>query len=235
VRTNRWRAIEQAPFLPGSSALYTWTGRELVVVSPECDPLDTPTCTGIPVSATAAYSPSKDIWRTLPAPPPGGSWKAIGSTPDGFVLWGTRPTATHTSANQLFDFARDSWLPVAQAPPDTGQSVVAAVASTGPASAWVGWYALPGKDGELRAARLHGDSWLALQSLPHPSICGVHAVAGPRGTAVVSCSSTETLLLDIVHDRWLELPRTQHGIQAVTWTGDKLYALSHHGRLMTLR
>jgi len=38
-----------------------------------------------------------------------------------------------------------------------------------------------------------------------------------------------------VHDRWHELPTTPEGIGGATWTGEDLYALSHHGRLMVLR
>jgi hypothetical protein len=235
VQADRWRAIEPAPFVPDSSALYTWNGSDLVVVSPQCGTLDTPACTGSPTSVVAAYSPSKDRWRTLPAPAPGPTWTALASSPDGLVLWGRWPTAAQGSESQLYDFTRGSWMSAIQPPPDTGQSAATTVVSTRSAPVWLGWYTVRGLDGEMRAARLDGESWRALRPLPHPSICGVHGIAGPRGTVIVSCSSTETLLLDIARDRWSELPRAPRGVQAASWTGRSLYALSNHGRLMMLR
>ena len=74
VTTGRWSEVSESPFPHGLfSATGVFDGEEFVIVGTECDeriPAPTtgqlPVCTG---PAAAAWDPSEDSWRRLPAPP----------------------------------------------------------------------------------------------------------------------------------------------------------------------
>jgi hypothetical protein len=235
VERDSWRTIAAAPISLGSSSLYTWTGRVLVAMSPGCDPLDAPTCAGPSQWMAAVYSPANDTWRTLSPPPSGQSWKASAPIANGFLVWGPPPSVSDANATVRFDFARGAWDFLEREPPDSGQSELVSLVKTGTTTAWLGWYHKHGLDGELRAARFRANTWQPLRTRVHPSICEMSAVPGPRGTAVLMCDSTHILLLDVVGDEWFSIPDAPRAIRTLTWTGHDLFAVSPHGRLMSIR
>jgi hypothetical protein len=229
---DQWRALAPAPVPVTEQTHAVAVGSTVFVVTASgCTP-QMFCVLGVP---SARLDLATGVWSTIASPQVRASVDALGSAGGRPVYWARQPPNLGPDpVSYAYDAVADTWRLVDE-PPGTGQSGVAGLVRTGRVTAWVGWYTLRGFDGEMRAARFMSDAWQSLSSLPHSSICGANAVWGPAGSAVVTCSSTETLLLDVVRDRWHELPRAPQGIGEATWTGRDLFALSHHGRLMVLR
>jgi hypothetical protein len=126
LANGTWRIIAPAPLAAREQFPAVWTGTEMVVWGGQV--VEHADVEGVPIHDGAAYNPTTDSWRMLPAAPLGSG------TPQGRIVtlvWtGTEVVLSGGSVTAAYDPATDTWRRLADrqvfalAPIWTGQSIV---------------------------------------------------------------------------------------------------------------
>lgn len=193
-----WRSIAESP-LPAGKSQATWTGDELVAISDPGIPADAgPDCCDPRVAA--AYDPTANSWRSLPAAPPPAETR-YGTRLywlDGRIVL-TSPLATLDPEAEAWETAGDQDPAYRMASASDGDRVVFAdYLGGGIASTF---------DPESGAVD-------ELPSPPAPAVTETYSgtvAATPNGRAVLADCGGNAAVLDLEDEEWEDQPIAAHG------------------------
>ena len=253
--TGRWRTLATSPLSPRDLGVAVWDGREMLLwggATTTGDPLHV-------VADGAAYDPSTDTWRMLPASP-------LAPRADAFAVWtgatmvivgGSSYVPKFTTHNDsaAYDPALDAWTAVSAIPVPAGHVfamyTAAVQVSPGRLLAFDEFttcvFVCSGGDSfgtDTFSLDEAAGSWNVVPVTAH-ALSGVyqaiwtgHAVVAKGGTWCGGCSGGGgpsppqlTALFDPVRDTWTPLsdPLGQSYPTSV-WTGSALFSAGQAGR-----
>jgi len=213
----------------GDETLFTEAGAAVYVVNAKCvacvQPYPGP-------GSSATYAPSTDTWTVIESPPAGVAYDAIGWSGRWMAVWG-RSTMSPGGSMQMAE-PGGSWVyAVGYSPSLTND--IASIVRVANSVVWVHWDDQAGSI-DWRQSWAPNLVETTGRSQHQRDICAVEASPGPTGSAVVQCNRVDRLrLLDVVRDRWLDLPAQPKPIVTSIWDGRDLYAISTDGGLLVLR
>lgn len=217
-----WQAMAPSPLTGRAPAVSVWTGEELIVWRGDrmppvaCVERDAAYCGEEPLRDSAAYRPSTDTWRPLPAPPSTyestlGADAAVWTGTE-MIVWGG---STHAAA---YDPESNRWRRIADPPfPEAHDSFT---------MTWTGREAVLVTAEGVAAYDPAEDSWNRLPSLAQSRILGFVAVWTRAGLVVVGGSRPGGGSVDAIEllvpgaDRWKTIGTAPQLIEAAAvWTG----------------
>lgn len=231
--TRQWRLIPEAPISVTARPNAAWVGEEMLVWGGmPSDPVD-----GDGTGEIAAYNPSRDAWRTLPAVPggAGGQPFAVRGSSLAVVVTARQDSAGIASRVMSLDVTEAGWVESGAATPPhrpmppsqevvmgCGSGPAVATAALGDfAFAWIG----PCFPERGYVYSFEADVWASTVDLPRMQ--AVRAIAGPddihlfgevpTGVNVYRYIVQENVLLHMAHPGIDVVP----GSQAV-WTGTEV-------------